>query len=246
MARRRRKPKNGWVERAACLPAETYPGYDRKKFRACIIDQATEKKSKAKRPFALLTMGVPGTGKTTTVAPLLKGKSYVCSCPDDIKEQIPEYALALSKRAKNAGSVVQKESVEIAGRVADRAVRERKNLLIDGTGAILDRYKKVIRKLRRAGYRVKVVGVYAPFPVVKKRLESRAKVTGRFVPTKVASWYAGQVPCNFLPVAKLADDFALYDVSGKTRKAVLIKKDGKVKSVDPAKLARITASCRLK
>lgn len=244
MARKRQKPPR-WIDAAPCLPDKTYPGYDRRAFRACVIDRAVDTKKRPKgKPFAVLTMGVPGTGKTTTIAPLLKGKSFVCSCPDDVKDQIPEYVLGVKERAKNAGSVVQVESVKIASDIADRAVKERKNLLIDGTGAILSRYKSVIKKLKKAGYKVTVVGVHAPFPVVKKRLIGRAEVTGRYLPTKVAAWYDTQVPCNFLPVAKLADEFKLYDVTQKKPRAILTKSRGVLKVNDRAELDRITKKCR--
>jgi molybdopterin-guanine dinucleotide biosynthesis protein len=243
-AKKRRKPA-GWVESAPCVPESTYPAYSRKEMRACLIAQETKVKKAKGQPFAVLTMGVPGTGKTTLVEPFLKGKSYACSCPDLIKEQLPEFTLALSKRAKNAGSVVHKESVKIASDIADRAVRERKNLLIDGTGAHLGRYEKVIRRLKAAGYKVTVLAVHAPFSEVKKRIAGRAKATGRFMPASASAWYRTRVPCNFLPIAGMTDDFRLYDVTGKKPKPILIKRGSKTSVVDPGKLARITGSCKL-
>jgi predicted ABC-type ATPase len=213
--------------------------------RACLIEQATSSAKKQRKPFAVLTMGVPGTGKTTLVEPFLRGKNYACSCPDNVKEQLPEFALALSKRAKNAGSVVHAESVKIASDIADRAVRERKNLLIDGTGAHLDRYQKVIKKLKASGYEVTVLAVHAPFSVVQKRIAGRAKATGRYVPASAAAWYRTRVPCNFLPIAKTADNFSLYDVTSKKPRPILLKRGSKTSVADPGKLARITGSCKL-
>jgi predicted ABC-type ATPase len=135
--------------------------------------------------------------------------------------------------------------VTIASQVADRAVKSRKNLLIDGTGAILSKYKKVIRRLQREGYRVEVVGVHAPLSIVQKRIAGRAKATGRHVPPAVVKWYDTQVPCNFLPVAKLADKFSLYDVGGKKPRPVLLARDGCVVKEDRRELARIVSKCAL-
>jgi predicted ABC-type ATPase len=175
---------------------------------------------------------------------MIRGKGFVCSCPDDIKDHLPEFPFAISKGSKTAGTIVQRESVILAARIADLAVKERKNLLIDGTGALLNRYKNVIRRLKRAGYRVEVVGVHAPMSIVKERIAKRAKATGRYVPAKVLEWYAGKVPCNFVPVSKVADSFALYDVSGKKPRAILVKKNNR-RTADPVELARITKKCRL-
>lgn len=242
MAAKRRK---GWVDRAPCVPESTYPAYSRKELRACLIKQATKAKKPHGQPFAVLTMGVPGTGKTTLVKPFLRGKSYACACPDDVKEQLPEFTLALSKRAKNAAAVVHEESSKIASDIADRAVRERKNLLIDGTGANLDKYSNVIRRLKAAGYKVTVLAVHAPFAVVKKRIASRAKATGRYVPTGTVAFIKDKVPCNFLPIAGMVDEFRLYDVTKKPR-PIVIKRGAKMNITDPVKLASITKSCSKK
>jgi predicted ABC-type ATPase len=191
-------------------------------------------------------MGGPASGKSSIVGRIVKARDLVRSDPDDVKEQIPEYALAVQKCARNAAFMAHGESADVADRIAKRAVRERKNLVIDGTGKDLGNYVRTIRTLKKAGYHVTVVGASIPVEIALERAEKRGHVTGRFVPESVVRDIYRKVPCNISPIAQIADEFVLFDTLSKEPRPVMTKKRGKgVKIIDREYVAGLEKKCVL-
>lgn len=191
-------------------------------------------------------MGGPASGKSSAINQLIKQGDFVKADPDEIKEQIPQYALAVDKCAKNAAFMAHEESATVADRIARRAVKERKNLIIDGTGKNLPHYLRTIRALRRAGYHVTVIGADVPVSVALKRAKKRGEETGRFVPSSVIRNIYQQVPCNIRPIAEAADEFVLFDTNAKTPRPIVKKERGRgVKVLDPHYLSRLESRCAI-
>lgn len=235
------------IDRAPCLPDETTKR-DPTAYARCLVERAlkVERPRKGRRPVAVLTMGGPASGKSSMVGRMVKKKDLVRSDPDDVKEQIPEYALAVSKCARNAAFMAHAESADIADQIALRAVKEKKNLVIDGTGKNLEHYLSTIKKLKKAGYHVTVVGASIPVEEALKRAEERGARTGRFVPESVVRDIYTKVPCNLRPVAEVADDFVLFDTASPDPRPVMTKeRGGKVKISDPGYVSALEATCAM-
>ncbi|MFF3603055.1 zeta toxin family protein [Streptomyces sp. NPDC002463] len=137
---------------------------------------------------AYLFCGIPGSGKTTRLSPLVdshratygnaKTPITVVNC-DDIRERIPEYKSGLGS------GVVQDESSYLTYRVHyPSACASATDVLIDSLGrpAHMSEY---INKLSQAGCSVHVLLAQCPLMEAKERLQKRALKTGRLVPLEI-------------------------------------------------------------
>lgn len=234
-----------WIEHAPCLPKETMD-FSREKFHKCLVNNVVKKVHAPRpgKPVAILTMGAPATGKSTMIAREIgKGKDFVRVDPDAIKEELPEYVLAVRKNARDAGSMAQRESATVADMIAARAMKERKNLVIDGTGKTLHKYLDAIAELKRIGYHVTVLAANVPLEEARRRAAIRAEQSGRWIPDDYLEDVHSRVPCNIPPIADAADDFALFDNAGKEPRTVLVKKHGRLQTLDPAYVAQMAQHC---
>lgn len=191
---------------------------------------------KAKRPaenqqkVAIVLMGGPASGKTSMVKQLVGDKfdDFVNVNPDDVKEEMPEYNDALDfmldgKRtsARDAAFMCHEESSELASEIYKRGVAGGFNLIVDGTGRKAKRHMKRIKELRDAGYHVQVLMPDVDVDVAVKRVGDRAEETGRFVPMgpppqntpDVVRDTYNEVPKNFETIARMADEFVLFELN---------------------------------
>ncbi|GAG30724.1 unnamed protein product, partial [marine sediment metagenome] len=170
------------------------------------------------------------SGKTSMVRQLLgeKFETFVSVNPDDVKEQMPEYNEALEfevegkkTSAKDASAMCHEESSDIASDIYDKAVTQGLSMIIDGTGAKGERHRDRIQALKDAGYHVQLMMPDLDPELAVQRAEDRAEETGRWVPTgppppgtpDIVRKIYGKVPQNFEPLARLADEFALFDTT---------------------------------
>ena len=175
---------------------------------------------KDRRPVALITMGGPAAGKGTVVRAIMRDTSdFVLVNPDDVKEEMPEYkkGLDLGKdadgkpiSARDAAWLAHDESSDIASKIEQDAIRDRKNVLIDGTGKNAAKYERKIEALRKAGYRIKLVMPHLPLETAVTRVEQRAEATGRYVPEDIVRHAHTVIPGNFERIARAADEFTLF------------------------------------
>jgi predicted ABC-type ATPase len=169
---------------------------------------------KDKTPVAIMMMGGPATGK----GQLTKGisnKKFVKVDADNIKEMLPEYQDLVSKGDANAANYVHKESGELASRLRDIARKQRKNMVLDGTGRYAGSYMHRMGQLQDAGYHVQLL-----MPVVSDvedavaRAKKRGAESGRHVPEKFIRDNHKTVMRNFSQLSKLADSAFLFNNDG--------------------------------
>jgi predicted ABC-type ATPase len=179
------------------------------------------------KPVAILMMGGPASGKSSMVRALGTDEStFVAADADAVKEQIPEYRKAVSARARNAAAMVHEESSDIVKKVRAKAIDQNKNLIVDGTGAKADSYISTIKKLKEKGYHTNLMLADMDPDVALPRAKARAEKTGRYVPDSFITDAYPKIPGNFMQVAKLVDEFAVYDTRGKPPKLVWSKANG--------------------
>lgn len=171
---------------------------------------------------AIVMMGGPASGKTSTVKHLLNrpdddfaALGFVNVNPDDVKEHIPEYNEAVGMSAKDAAWIAHEESSDVAGKVMQRALNEGMNLIVDGTGKNADKHKRTIQGLRGQGYHVRLVMPDVDLADARQRSIDRAEKSGRFVPIEeVLEPAHRKIPGNFEGIAREADEFFLFDTRG--------------------------------
>ena len=156
-----------------------------------IVSKLLDPKSIApagQRPKALLTLGPPGAGKTTSVdrEAARLGVRFTNINSDDVKGMLPEY------RGWNGGAL-HAESNDIAlGDLLGQAITGRHNIVYDSTGTNLEKMKTVVDSLTKQGYDVHLLNVTIPNEKAAERAWARfnnnpfskdaSKEPGRFVP----------------------------------------------------------------
>jgi len=156
-----------------------------------IMDAFTKKAVLHKKPIAIITMGIPGSGKSTVVKKFINenfhkifpkekkvdkyGVQEFVNCnPDEIlpfiKEEDDKKRLAIASR-KNA-SIIKKI----------RESDEKLSIIFDGTGSNLPSYKGNINKFIENGYTIILIYVMTNPLVAKNRIGKRSrKVSGTAV-----------------------------------------------------------------
>lgn len=73
------------------------------------------------------------------------------------------------------------------------------------------KYKKLIKKLKNAGYEVNAYIVDTPLELAKQRAAERAKITGRTIPPHVIENTHRLVPHTVEVIKNLVDRYYVYD-----------------------------------
>jgi predicted ABC-type ATPase len=183
------------------------------------------------KPVALFMMGITASGKST-IRNGLKNDfgeyGAVESDPDAVKETIPEYQEGVAASAKDSAFVSHDESSEVAGEIGDRALKERKHVIFDGTGKNLKTMREKIEKAQKQGYQLQLMMPHVSPDESKRRADGRAEKAGRYVPHDIIDEAASKVPGNLLQLMNddVFDDLKLYDheVLGKPKLMVTKRK----------------------
>lgn len=120
---------------------------------------------------AVVAGGLGGAGKTTVLTKHagVDTSKYLTINPDDVKEElakrgaIPEVPGAPDLSPMERSALVHEESSRIAGLVADRAMRDGKNIMHDITMSSGASVQKRVDALKRHGYR-DINGVFVDIP----------------------------------------------------------------------------------
>jgi predicted ABC-type ATPase len=153
-----------------------------------IIDEHFEGKSAVKNPNSYMLGGGPASRKSTVLDAGLVDtpENTVKVDSDGIKGSLPEYTAMLEAKDKGAASFVHEESSHISKRIMARAIEEKHNVLLDGTGdSSLDGLRKKTKKLRAGGREVNADYMTIDTDLSVKIADARGKKTGRFVPESV-------------------------------------------------------------
>lgn len=178
-------------------------------------------------PTVTVTMGGPGSGKSTVLRLFEMGTGAVTVNSDDVKEQLPEFGRLRKEGWRTASSAVQHESHIVMTQVLDRCLEEKLDFVYDRTGADKGDFLKEVLGFKEAGYTVNLIMPYLDPDTAVERAERRGRQTGRFVPERLTRSIHQRVPANFAAVAAVADTALLVDNSGAQPTTIFRKADGK-------------------
>lgn len=134
---------------------------------------STDTTTTKSQPVAVLTMGLPGAGKSTVIARMGLDTMPVVD-PDRIKEGHPDYD-PKNPEALHDWSKRQAEAA-ISNLVADGS-----DLLIDGTGTNVEKMVRRAQDLQAAGYTVKVLYVQVSLQTALARNAARERTVPEYV-----------------------------------------------------------------
>jgi predicted ABC-type ATPase len=183
------------------------------------------------KPVVLITMGGPASGKTTMVefmhsTDVFDPNGFVRIDADSIKEELPEYKKMINEHWRMAAAAVHHESTTVMRGLKQQSISERRNMIIDTTGADLDVLLEDIKDMREQGYEIRVLMPHLDVQTGITRAHKRAEASGRFVPDDVVQNIYQKVPKNVAAIAQVADRFDLLD-NTIDPKLIYTKRDGK-------------------
>ena len=151
---------------------------------------------------AVIAIGFPAAGKSTTFAnPLAKKyKARLCDS-DTIKKVLPEFANGYG------GNLVHKESTNINEEVLKNAVEKGDNVVYPILGYDQKKLGGVIKKFKDKGYKVTLCYKDMPVNMAKGRLLVRFLQKGRYLPLECISKAQGTLAQSFDANKEMADSF---------------------------------------
>ncbi len=162
------------------LPNGTYTP-ERTQIHEAIVASMLNPKAVPKegaKPHAIILMGCPGAGKTSTLAPIASeyGVEFTTVNADDVKAKLPEYT------GSNAG-LLHEESSDIAeGMLMNRVFDANHNVVMDITGSNGVKVKKMVEIFHAKGYDISIAYAHLPAWKAATRVVDRFRGSGRFVP----------------------------------------------------------------
>jgi predicted ABC-type ATPase len=207
------------------------PSEERAYLHQQIINQVTEGVPQSSDPTFYMLGGGPASGKSTFL------KSGATDTPDkanavhvnadDIKAMLPENPRMVNGGDAdffNAASFSHEESSMLAKRVQDRAIENKQNIVLDGTGdSAINKLASKVESARQNGYKVNGVYVTVPTEVAWSRSVQRALgASKRYVPKAVVEETHKAVSGTLRQAVEggLFDKISLWDNTGSAPKLV--------------------------
>ncbi|MGU8077087.1 zeta toxin family protein [Burkholderia pyrrocinia] len=176
-------------------------------------------------PTAILTGGQPGSGKTGLTGIALqelasRGGAVVIDA-DRMREYNPDYRRLMASNPEHAADLTHPTAAQWANQLRERAIFERRNLVVDGTMRNPDDVERVAKQLKDAGYtvdaRVMAVPGDVSFAHARLRYESldNEAQAGRVVNQRQHDEAYAGVPQSLerLEANKLVDRITIYDTA---------------------------------
>ena len=191
---------------------------ERKKLHDKIIKQEVEGNTCIRReaPIAILTGGLPGSGKSTYIRnnkDWMDNPAIFKVDADDIRAKLPEYK---GWNASQTHSETQDIVKTLLGKVGKFGCSY--DVIYDGTMNKSKKYKPLIEVLKKEGYRVFIMFLKVDKATSLERAMGRYQKSGRYVPRFVIEEGVQNGLTAFEELKGMVDGYVLID--GKTQKVL--------------------------
>lgn len=208
------------------------PSQERAYLHEQIIASITQGVPVSADPTFTMLGGGPASGKSTFAnsgqGNIPNETKAIRINADDIKEMLPENPRMRQSRNDSdffrAAEFVHEESSLLAKRVQNRAIRNKQDIVLDGTGdSAINKLAKKVNEAKDAGYKVNAVYVTISTDEAWKRSSARALgPEKRYVPESVVRGTHKDVSITFPQAIRggLFDSSSLWDNSGSSAKLI--------------------------
>ena len=156
-----------------------------------------------RRPWICFTAGPMGVGKGYVLTQLFQHGYFALDRflkidPDMLKQELPEMAGFLAADRASAATKLHRESTLMSDVLLEYALSSQQHVLVDGSLRDVAFYTSLFRRIRTEvpAYRIALMHVTADPAVIVRRAASRARRTGRTVPTALLQDSMQQVPAS--------------------------------------------------
>jgi adenylylsulfate kinase-like enzyme len=186
---------------------------ERQQLHDKIINEIFQNKPcKTKNPIAILTGGLPGSGKTTYLRkeiPSYSLKNFVIIDADAIREKLPEYK---GWNATNTQPELRDIIQQILAKIADNCPY---NLVYDSSMSNLKFFKEFIKNLKVMNYEIYIVYLEISIKNAEKRAQDRYLSSGRYVPYEFLNRVDSQGKKTFNSIKDEVDGYIMVDAETK-------------------------------
>lgn len=182
------------------------------------IENTISQLKPVENPMCIINVGGPGSGKTYVSKIYIKNilkqniKKFCIVNPDDV----------LCKYFNNNPNCygIDNNPHKVVNKLFDIAVNNRYDILYDTTGLNIKDIKSKIKLLKKNNYKINVcVCLIDDISIAIKRVEERAKKTGRFLDRDYFCKRYGELPKKlhsfyFNQIYKTIDEIIIYNTSG--------------------------------
>ncbi len=168
--------------------------------------------------WLLFTAGAMGAGKTHTLLWLSRRdifplETFVRVDPDALRDLLPETRKYQALDQETAAQMTQKEVGYMAEILTMYALRQNKNVLVDGSLRNYEWYQQYITAIREdyPSFNIGILHVLAPESTVLSRCRSREAVTGRHVPEEVVRESMAQLRVAIHALAPFVDCVVTFE-----------------------------------
>jgi predicted ABC-type ATPase len=157
---------------------------EREKLHDEIVAKYMAGTTPVERPTAVILGGAPGVGKSTAVQREGIGKeNTVVVNPDEIRNDLPEYAADASGRRPASTAFTHEEASDISAKLVKEASSNHRNVVLDGTGdSSIEKLGGKVAVLRSRGASIEGTYVTTSVEVSQARANKRGERIGRMVP----------------------------------------------------------------
>ena len=169
-------------------------------------------------PKIIFTAGVMGVGKGHILKKMSESKQidlqdYLWIDPDQLKDELPEMKIYVKLDPKRAGTKLHKESGFIQEIILSEALKQNKNIIVDGSLTSLIRHKMFFESIHRdyPHYTIEIIYVIADLEKIQARIQRRGDATGRFVPMEKVEQAFHQIPKTVEALTPLVSRVIIID-----------------------------------
>jgi len=183
------------------------------------------------QPIAILTGGLPGSGKSTFLnqySQYLTSDKIFTIDADEVRTMLPEYKQWVNSSGKELkgwnADQTHKETSDIVAKLLEGCkdgLPCKFDILYDGTMNKVKNYIPLVKKIKSLGYKTFIIFIQVPPEVTRERVLQRYKKSGRYVPKFVIENGIKVGLTVFDTLKTMVDGYMLVD--GETREVIETK-----------------------
>lgn len=160
------------------------------------------------QPVAIITAGIPGSGKTTFMskyAPYMTSDKLLMIDADAIRAEFPEYKGWNAEQTNKEASGIVRDILKKLGSPC------KTDILYDGTMNKIKEYMDLVTQLKKLNYKIYVIFMDVPGDIAIERVLKRYQETKRYVPMSVMN-HSIQVGISiFDKIKTMVDGYLVVD-----------------------------------
>jgi len=176
-----------------------------------------------KDPDFYILGGIAGSGKTTTLVRKIPERTVVIA-NDDFKQDLSKFDKSPIKRFPLAHSQFFHEEADILVRRSIRkAIKEKRDVTLDGTLRKFSKSQRLVRKFKEEGYDVHLLGTQMKPNQAVENITGRFLSQGRWLPPKIVAKHGNKINKNVWRAKKDTDTHIILDTTNEKQIKVVSK-----------------------